>query len=100
MQPAKIFGAAAKKGPPASYKKAGTALWRCLLFGADDGTFVAASCAGSAAAPLPQKSCAFSGTPVLVGSSPHHIKKQAPPCGGVCFLVRMMGLEPTGYCYH
>ena len=112
MQPAKIFGAAAKKGPPASYKKTGTAFWRCLLFGADDGTFVAASCAlqkiplcgifcaGSAAAPLPQKSCAFSGTPVLVGSSPHHIKKQAPPCGGACFLVRMMGLEPTGYCYH
>ena len=24
---------------------------------------------------------------------PHHIKKQAPPFGGVCFLVRMMGLS-------
>ena len=45
------------------------------------------------------KNLRFSGTPIEVGSSPHHTKTSTPQ-RGVLVLVRMMGLEPTGYCYH
>ena len=82
-----------------------------FLFGADDGTFVAARSAfrqrprsgRRPAAPrlllFPTKSFDFAGSPFAVGSSPHH-KAKEPPIGRLFCLVRMMGLEPTGYCYH
>ena len=81
-----------------------------VFFGADDGTFVAACSAlavvrsanglsRSAAAPLPQKAGLF-GDPVFGGFKSTSEKENRYPRWGTCFLVRMMGLEPTGYCYH
>ena len=79
------------------------------FFGADDGTFVAARCsfglfrwAEKPSAPrlllLPTKPAAlwgllFSWVQVRIMQKKHLSLRGA-------FLVRMMGLEPTGYCYH
>ena len=80
-----------------SYKKTRHLLCDALFFGADDGTFVAPRCAVGgfrcaksacrfAGAPPPHKACGFAGTPFLVGSSPHHVKKQGISLVMPCFF--------------
>ena len=82
---------------------------RGIFRGADDGTFVAARCsfglfrwAEKPSAPrlllLPTKPAALWGL-LLSWVQVRIMQKKHLSLRGA-FLVRMMGLEPTGYCYH